>query len=511
MHWVAPGRVLIAWDGGRGPHFARSGGAYIKRKAFASFDVYRTTDDGDMVGILIGTTCAEAFLDVDAPDGCMVWYRIMGRTKAGTTKQVGPRVPVIVPSRTIASWDTTPPSPPRHLKAHPRTGGNLLQWAASSDAESGLLAYFVYTSNQPQPDSVVWANDEVQAGSHAVRQFLDRTTEPTKQYQLRAIDSALNLSEPSNLARAVEVAYCALKLRINYVNEWNDGLLVANSQRAVVRVYGGPPELTPVWWERTITLGFNTDIMLSDMEGLKKLVPADYNIRITYPYGADQPSIAPSDFYTYTLGFQYGPDLAGESFTLTAADTAKHPHEITGTRMHDVHWALVASTHDTSSTAGFRPVVVWPAEVPTLPIDAAIRDASHLAELQAIWDAAMADYVATLYEELSWDLPDGTFVDVKAPDSEDHVTPPPTSYALDIVWYEHDYITVKDSWRVVTRRPSYVGQLATDIYGCVPYDEFTCFRAALAAHADALWANAMMPTEFDGLTVALDYSVTVAR
>ena len=194
MHWTAPGRALIAWDSGQGPHFARGpGGADLKRKAFASFDVYRTADPTDLTGILIGTTRAEAFCDTDAPEGLMVWYRIVGRTKDGGTIPVGARVPVTIPTRAFASDDTTPPSPPDHFKARLRRTGKLLTWQASCDAESGLLAYMVYDADQDQPDSVVWAIDPAQATSHAVRRFLDRTTNKKKRYRLRAIDCALNL------------------------------------------------------------------------------------------------------------------------------------------------------------------------------------------------------------------------------------------------------------------------------------------------------------------------------
>ncbi len=201
MHWTAPGRALIAWDSGQGPHFARGpGGAYLKRKAFESFDVYRTADPAELTGILIGTTRAEAFFDTDAPEGLMVWYRVVGRTKDGGTIPVGARVPVTIPTRSFASADTMPPSPPDNFKVRPRSTGKLLTWHAACDAESGLLAYMVYDADQDQPDSVVWANDTVQAKSHAVRRFLDRTTNKKKRYRLRAIDCALNLSEGGPVA-----------------------------------------------------------------------------------------------------------------------------------------------------------------------------------------------------------------------------------------------------------------------------------------------------------------------
>ena len=205
MHWVAPGRCLIAWDAGQGPHFARgAGGAYLKRKPFESYDVYRTAGAADLTGVLIGTTRAEAFLDFDAPEGLVVFYRVVGRTKGGGTLPVGARITAVIPRRLFASADTTPPSEPDHFKVYLRDGGNLLRWSAACDAESGLLAYLVYDSNQDQPDSVVWANDDVRDGSRFVRQFLDRTTEAKKRYQLRPIDCALNLSAdgPVNYASA---------------------------------------------------------------------------------------------------------------------------------------------------------------------------------------------------------------------------------------------------------------------------------------------------------------------
>ena len=195
MLWTAPGRCLFAWDSGQGPTFAREGGEFVKRKAFSSFDVYRTADPADMTGKLIGTTRAEAFFDEDAPEGAAVWYRAVGHVRGGGTQPVGAREMVIVPRLQVAGADTTPPSPPDHLKVRLRSAGNLLQWSAASDAESGLLAYLVYDSNQSQPDSVVWANEDVRKGSRVVRSFLDRTPDEKKRYWLRAIDCALNLSD----------------------------------------------------------------------------------------------------------------------------------------------------------------------------------------------------------------------------------------------------------------------------------------------------------------------------
>ena len=197
MHWVAPGRCLIAWDGGQGPSFARTtGGAFLRRKAFASYDVYRTTDPMDLTGKLIGTTRAEAFLDADAPEGAVVWYHVVAKTEAGGSYPVGGRITATIPRYNFyAEDDRTPPSEPDEFKVRLRRGGNLLKWSPACDAESGLLAYFVYDSTQPQPDSVVWANDDVKAGSQFVRSFLDRTEKAKKRYRLCALDVALNLSD----------------------------------------------------------------------------------------------------------------------------------------------------------------------------------------------------------------------------------------------------------------------------------------------------------------------------
>ena len=239
MHWVAPGRCLIAWDAGQGPSFARtSGGAFLRRKAFASYDVYRTTDPMDPTGILIGTTRAEAFLDADAPEGGMVWYHVVAKSWDGGSYPVGGRIMATIPRYNFyAEDDRTPPSKPDDFKVQIRSTGNLLKWSPACDVESGLLCYFIYDSTQSQPDSVVWANDKVFFRAHAVRQFLDRTENHKKRYRLCALDCALNSSEAHLGGRGIEPGWTVY----TYLDSSEDGFRLKTDRalEADVLLVGG--------------------------------------------------------------------------------------------------------------------------------------------------------------------------------------------------------------------------------------------------------------------------------
>ena len=196
--YIAPGKVLLSWDTGQGPTWAVDPeGKEIKAKFLGTCEVWRCANAVDSGGpaVKLGETEAEAFYDVTAPNGATLTYWVMEQTAAGS-RQVGPTVDVLMPQngsndpQVLA--DKVPPSVPDDLAATVTADGNLLEWLPSQDAESGLLAYFVYDSNQDQPDSVVWASDEE---GQRVASFLDRTPDANKGYCVGAIDVALNLSD----------------------------------------------------------------------------------------------------------------------------------------------------------------------------------------------------------------------------------------------------------------------------------------------------------------------------
>ena len=236
--YTGDGKVLIAWDMGCGPTWAYDPlGKPIKEKFLGTCEVWRSADGGAAVSL--GETSAEAFLD-DQIDNCKaVTYWIMENVRGGGQRQIGPVIDVAVPPPRLEP-DTTPPSPPNELRCRRKAGGNELSWLASVDDESGVLAYFVYSANDHQPDAVLWVNEEDPLGrpaygegedpteeeaalgetdpvwerdengdpiidewgnrkarEHARITWLDRTTDGKKPYILGAIDNALNLSDPT--------------------------------------------------------------------------------------------------------------------------------------------------------------------------------------------------------------------------------------------------------------------------------------------------------------------------
>ena len=208
--YIAPGKVLLSWDSGLGPTWdVDPYGAEIKAKFLGTCEVWRCANAVGSGGpaVKLGETEAEAFYDVTAPNGATLTYWVMEQTAVGS-RQVGPTVDVLMPQNgsddPAVLTDATPPSAPQDLTAKASKDGNLLAWLPSQDAESGLLAYFVYDSNQDQPDSVVWAAD-----GQKVASFLDRSPNADKGYCVGAVDVALNLSElcgpvvPTSLSSAL--------------------------------------------------------------------------------------------------------------------------------------------------------------------------------------------------------------------------------------------------------------------------------------------------------------------
>ncbi len=150
--------------------------------------------------VCIGETEAEAFLDEDIRNGSCASYWVMERAADGGLRQIGPTIDVEMPKQHGASADVTPPSPPDELRAALTSAGNLLSWLPSSDDESGVLAYLIYTANGLQPDAVLWVDDEndrIQKTDAHRLEWTDEVTDANKPYIMRAIDQALNLSEPT--------------------------------------------------------------------------------------------------------------------------------------------------------------------------------------------------------------------------------------------------------------------------------------------------------------------------
>lgn len=194
MFWTAPSKAMLAWDMGQGPTYD----ADAKRKTLGECEVWRSVDPLSTAcpAVCIGTTTAEAFLDTDVVDGGCYYYWVMSRLQGGGLHQIGPMLDVEMPSAWPDDWDRVSPSEVDDLAATGVPIGIELTWKAASDDDSGVLAYFIYDSNQDQPDSVVWANELVKEGSGRIASFIDLLPNGiTKSYYVRALDRALNLSE----------------------------------------------------------------------------------------------------------------------------------------------------------------------------------------------------------------------------------------------------------------------------------------------------------------------------
>jgi hypothetical protein len=226
MFWTASGKCLIAWDMGQGPTWGYDPlGDPIKGKFLGECEVWRAQDPENtgQAAVCIGETKAEAFLDTSVSDGAVYYYWVMERMASGGLRQVGPLFDVEMPLAWDHGADDSPPTDVDDLVCRAGGAGNLLSWLPSVDTESGLLAYFIYDSNQDQPDSVVWANDDVQEGSQRRDEFLDRSDDGAKGYVVRAIDCMLNLSEgvgpvvPTALRRNLVVNP---ELAVNITDGW---------------------------------------------------------------------------------------------------------------------------------------------------------------------------------------------------------------------------------------------------------------------------------------------------
>jgi hypothetical protein len=203
--WTGDGRCLIAWGSGTGPTFAADPeGKPIKEKLLGTCEVWRAIDsESGGPAVCIGETDAEAFLDEHIANGSRATYWVMEKAAGGGLRQVGPTIDVEMPGRPGASADVTPPTPPDDLRARRTSKGNLISWLPSCDDESGVLAYLIYSANEHQPDAVLWVdeeNDRIQKTDAHRLEWTDETTDANKPYIMRAIDRALNLSDPTGKA-----------------------------------------------------------------------------------------------------------------------------------------------------------------------------------------------------------------------------------------------------------------------------------------------------------------------
>ena len=195
---AAPGRCLLSWDSGRGPSWDYDPETLSPKNArrFESTEVFRS-DSASGPGVSLGTTKAEAYMDWHAPDGRVVYYWAVATTPDGMRIRVGPTMRVEMPARRkrSAGLDTVPPCATGDVKVRRSAGGNAIHFKPSVDVHSGVLCYFVYTSNQDQPDHVVWLDsvDTESSTTHDV--FLDRAGGKDDGYVVRAVDHGLNLSE----------------------------------------------------------------------------------------------------------------------------------------------------------------------------------------------------------------------------------------------------------------------------------------------------------------------------
>jgi acetyltransferase-like isoleucine patch superfamily enzyme len=203
--WTGDGCCLITWGSGTGPTFAADPeGKPIKEKLLGTCEIWRAIDpESGGPAVCIGETDAEAFLDEHIANGSRATYWVMEKAAGGGLRQVGPTIDVEMPGRAGASADVTPPTPPDDLRAVHTSKGNRISWLPSSDDESGVLAYFIYSANEQQPDAVLWVdeeNDRVRKTDAHRLEWTDETTDANKPYIIRAIDRALNLSDPTGKA-----------------------------------------------------------------------------------------------------------------------------------------------------------------------------------------------------------------------------------------------------------------------------------------------------------------------
>jgi hypothetical protein len=170
------------------------------------------------------------------------------------------------------------------------------------------------------------------------------------------------------------------------------------------------------------------------------------------------------------LGFypsEYGSPVFGDPYEIN--NTPDDTYTVRSERSHDMFFGLLFSP---AYVEGPSPGYLISRFVPVylglytgavnLPIDAIVKDEAHLAELQAIWDTAYLHYQPVSGDYGVW---------------WGHQFGSPNNDTTDFLQYfpggdTSEYKTVIiDDVEMTTRRPSYVGEPATHIYGCAPVGE----------------------------------------
>ena len=486
--------VLIAWDMGLGPTFRTDG-----TRAHALYRVYRD-------GVATGETHAEAFYDTSVRRGAVYHYRVAAVAEDGSESAVGPTFTVHVPRR--RPDDRIPPTIPQKLTT---TG-----WSPSADSGSGVLAYFVERDSGPQPWAVLWNSGEDGPTSGKRHEWTDESG-VKEAYRLRALDGALNLSEPSGLAAGGGFLRGDINLFVEYINAVQPDALVAGSQVAnvVLARYqdGMPPGYEAFSWRsdsdgeggiipQPMSLAFNETVAISEAMGWDHLTPnilqgfiyedapedgnesgglirGTYELTISWPSAEDLHDPAylylleeHTDSYYFTLLEVKDPETEEYvlEFHCPSGDPADPSWTVQAERSHRVFFGVLFSPCYTVGPwpgyieKSFQPVDLGYLACANLPVDGAVRDAEHLAVLQDQWDTSFAGYVALEggYSE-PWDVTFGS------PDNDAHDFPQvfPGGDAADTMTV---VLGGEGGATMTTRRPSYVGELATHIYGWAPPD-----------------------------------------
>ena len=442
MILTAPGKCLIAWDMGRGPTFAVDPlGKSIGEKFLGECEVWRAQDPENLGGaaVCIGETRSEAFLDTSAQDGAVYYYWVMERVPSGGLRQVGPMFDVEMPYAWEYPMDIAP-TPPESLIAESARDGILLSWVISVDGDdedqpgrSGIVAYFVYDSNQDAPDSVVWVDED-----HIGDVFTDELPSGTeKSYQIRALNENLNLSEPSEIVTGKAGAGCMIDLFVSYATP-----LAATSQAPTVELREfADGAWTTVRGPDVVTVVFNELLDVTDAAEWDALEPGSYRLLVTwpalttYPHAAYQYELAA---LTNTYSFDVAEEQARERIDTWRAHSRRHGF-------------LIAPMY--LNAASF-------------PIDSVITDSDQLETLQTLWDEAFPyspKPESAVYRALWGENAKISPYDEDPPGAGD----PFDGFYTGTLRLGRPYSGNVWSYlsKITAHRPSYVGQPATEVYG----------------------------------------------
>jgi hypothetical protein len=529
--YTGDGKVLIAWDAGCGPTWADDPeGKPIKAKFLGTCEVWRST--GDEAAVSLGETEAEAFLDDQIANGTVAVYWVMANVGEDAQRQVGPTIDVTLPPASIYA-DTTPPSPPNELRAKRKSGGNELSWLASSDDESGVLAYLVYAANEEQPDSVIWVDDplgrppygeeeegadyaplgeQAPIGTDKARyKWLDRTKEKKKAYIMRAIDGDLNLSEPTG---RVDPWTGKPEPEVWPPGTKPPSLVGTVKDRHPVQPVmpeGGLEgvDLNLIGWytgdvrDMEIQVSALRQLDRREMQWSEVADPVRVTVKWLVTEGNDTPFV---NDLSKLCGWDFGGKL--DPFGLYEFDFQYAEHRVVGHAAYNYVWGPSGDTQQLGEgpdygdelhpgraqinhTVGGHvewgimliPARIYPANVsPFLHPDGVVESSEHLAELQAAWDAECA--VETTGFRLVYGANQQLSAGSENPPDGFRSYPNYGSFGS----YPRAYGTLcsRNSWTytpvIYAHRPSYVGQPATEIYAWHSPAAF----AAFPAHGDGV-------------------------